>query len=706
MGKECVVMENLKFFVRILPCDDFDWDNIKIEINNKTIYMRCLRDLKLTHPSNVDPYFWCFKTDGIFYNTGQEEIYENVMKGVMKGIYEGVDSVVISHGQTCSGKSFTTCALRSMYEYRGIVPRFIHNLFSDVNSKFQDWKVDISFSYVEFHGNKVTDLLGNSSQPVKMKEVTKVKAKSKDNLLSLLFRGERRRDVERSAWYLGAHRATSVITFHMECLSLLKSCALICRSKVHFVDSAGIETVGKRNLTSFKNAHEQGMANKCKSSLEHLLMEFKGATNSVSDEYKIKRRSCGMLEYLGPSVSPSCILRLIGHIRPTFTDLEVSLSTLKLGYRTKHVQPLIPKYNIVPHYTLLFKKFKEELESKNGTQDFLKKLLCEPSEIECGNVSKERVEHLERLLQAYMDGKVSELSVIGNAEMTLILQILRNLYLKKVETMENLAVKEAVASRKKSNRSTSGSLRGSEQLNTKFDSIRPASLLHKNKRTDSKLKSEQLKEKMVDSTLVAVAEEPSPIRSDDAIQTLNKQEIFTDTLIPSSDNSQLWSDFVIENGITAEHLKNLAEETRKKRLLLEIASAEYSEIRSKLEKLRLQLKLSTMKRRKILANHESRPCEHKKDPNKEDLTVLESESKSSKELLEMKFNDWVDAAKEFMDEKYLFREKFEKYCKYILTYQHPNSERRINERAMKVPPSKEEETAREYFYSLQKRLRK
>ncbi|XP_022207914.2 kinesin-like protein KIF9 isoform X2 [Nilaparvata lugens] len=705
MGKGCVAMENLKFYVRILPCDDFDWDNIKIEDNNKTIYVRCLNDLKIGRPCNVEPFFWCFKTDGVFYNTGQEDIYYSVMEGILKRVYEGIDSVVISHGQTCSGKSFTMCALRSMYEYRGIIPRFIHDLFLDIKSKFQDWKVNVSFSYVEFHGNKVTDLLRNSRNPIKIKEVSKVKAKSEEELLSLLFKGERQRDVEKSAWYIGAHRATTVITFHLECLSLLKSCAVICRSKVHFVDIAGIETVGKRNLTSFKNAHEQGMANKCKSFLEHLLMQFKGATNSVTDEYKIKRRSCGMLEYLGTSVSPACILRLIGHIRPTFPDLEVSLSTLKLCHRTRHSQPLIPKYNIVPHFTLLFKKFKEELESKNGTQDFLKRLLSEPSEMESGNISKERVEQLERLLQSYMDGKVSELSVIGNAEMALILQILRNLYLKKVETLENLAVKEAVASRKKSIRSTTGSMRGSELSTAKFESIKPASLLHKSKRTaGSKLKSEQVKEKMVDSPLVAVAEEPSSARSDDEIKALSKLEVFADILIPSSDSKELWSDFLIENGITAEHLENLARLTREKRLLLEIASAEYSGIRSKLEKLRLHLKLSTMKRRKILINNnEHRPCENEKEPSNQELSELENEAKCSKELLEIKFNDWVDVAKEFMEEKYSFREKFEEYCKYI---QHSNFQRKINGTAVGVPSSKEEETAREYFYSLQKKLRK
>ncbi|XP_075210112.1 kinesin-like protein KIF9 [Lycorma delicatula] len=416
-----------KFFVRLLPTEDVDWENIKIETNKEVIHIRCLQDFCFTNKLSV-PRFWSFKTDGIFYNTDQETVYHVVMDGIIQSVFDGLNIVIMACGQTCSGKSFTLGALRSMYEYRGIIPRFITDIFSEIAMKKKEWKVNVSMSSIEILGNTIYDLMASPDTPCNIKKISVTDVHSEKEALALMFKGEEHRRHAPDAPYLGANITNCIITFHFDCLSLIRSNAVLNRSKVHFVDLAGIETVGKRGATSFKEANVQGIANKAKSNLEQVLHNMTKLDNYHTSSHV--KRLCRLTEYLSAAFTKGSILRFIVHIRPTFDDLEVSHSALKLGLNMKQI-PVASLTHLEPSTELMFRNIKDELNQLKE-QILVEKLLSGSSEVQNCNFSQAQLAHLERLAAAYLQGWSSEVNVLGNNEHVITLKVFKEMFSKAV----------------------------------------------------------------------------------------------------------------------------------------------------------------------------------------------------------------------------------------------------------------------------------
>lgn len=77
---------NAKVFFRIFPTENMKWDQVKISEDKRTIYCRCLQDFGCGYNGRISRY-WPFKTDGVFYNEDQSEIYGTVMADTVQGYY-------------------------------------------------------------------------------------------------------------------------------------------------------------------------------------------------------------------------------------------------------------------------------------------------------------------------------------------------------------------------------------------------------------------------------------------------------------------------------------------------------------------------------------------------------------------------------------------------------------------------------------------
>lgn len=73
---------NAKVFIRVFPSEKINWDLVKIGKDRKSIYCRCLQCYR-KKTENVKNY-WHFRTDGVFYNCSQMEVYTTVTSGVIK----------------------------------------------------------------------------------------------------------------------------------------------------------------------------------------------------------------------------------------------------------------------------------------------------------------------------------------------------------------------------------------------------------------------------------------------------------------------------------------------------------------------------------------------------------------------------------------------------------------------------------------------
>lgn len=74
---------NAKVFVRVFPSEKINWDFVKIGRDKKSIFCRCLYCYNKLKDQGVKNY-WRFRTDGVFYNCSQREIYASVTSGVLE----------------------------------------------------------------------------------------------------------------------------------------------------------------------------------------------------------------------------------------------------------------------------------------------------------------------------------------------------------------------------------------------------------------------------------------------------------------------------------------------------------------------------------------------------------------------------------------------------------------------------------------------
>lgn len=125
-----------KIYFRLLPSEKMIWDYLKILDDHKTIYIRCLQELNKSK-ENVIPTFWTFHSDHVFFNDTQKEIYNNIIPDVLEklvkmtrsqitflffysSVSSGCDAIIMSYGQTGTGKSLTTTGLLNPFEVKKI----------------------------------------------------------------------------------------------------------------------------------------------------------------------------------------------------------------------------------------------------------------------------------------------------------------------------------------------------------------------------------------------------------------------------------------------------------------------------------------------------------------------------------------------------------------------------------------------------------
>ena len=76
-----------------------------------------------------------FKFNGILKEQcGQEEVFDKVGSQAVQNALDGFNSTIFAYGQTGSGKTFTITGGSERYVDRGIIPRAISMLFSEVRS--------------------------------------------------------------------------------------------------------------------------------------------------------------------------------------------------------------------------------------------------------------------------------------------------------------------------------------------------------------------------------------------------------------------------------------------------------------------------------------------------------------------------------------------------------------------------------------------
>lgn len=434
--KENPLETNSKFFIRTFPCVHMDWDCIKIERNKTKIYVRNLQDLEKNKDNpNVRPMFWHFTADYIFQKSSQQQFYDKVMYNIVNHGYLGIDSIILSFGQSYSGKTYTTIGFEQP-QLKGIVPRLIKETL-EKRKQCNPNDVVLFISVVEVRGEVVWDLL---STPVragsKIRQVSRIEMKSEEQSLKVLTKALTQRGEVLHAPYTGANRGALVITCRIYVTNVIDCKPVIVKSKIHCVDLPGVETIGRNVLTSFKDSVSQGEANLYKMFLEQIVLNIK---KSISGELTDYRSQC-LMEYLGKSLSTKSNLRFIGHIRATLEDLPVTISVLRLGAIVRSLKSGIGKPDLKPKPNSKLEELQYKVTSLE-TEVLQRKLIYDEDPIE--NLTQAHLELLRDSIIEYTKGNTTEFHLLSITEAPTAFIIFKDLFLER-EAAQEINEKEAV----------------------------------------------------------------------------------------------------------------------------------------------------------------------------------------------------------------------------------------------------------------------
>ena len=253
-----MVKSAVKVVIRTRPTANFASKNLKIDLEKKTIEAFIPKDDSQGLINNQQEN-WKFKFDEFLHNSSQEEVYDSSGREIIHSVIEGYNGTVMAYGQTGAGKTYTMSGGSQNYKFRGVIPRAISQIFSEIQNK-PELSYIVKVSYSEIYNELIYDLLSNTPPSeqsgnimiqddpkfgIIVKGLTLVLCTSEEDALNQLFEGETNRTIAEHKLNKNSTRSHCVYTLHLECRSRVESSEKVIYSKLNLVDLAGSERTKK-----------------------------------------------------------------------------------------------------------------------------------------------------------------------------------------------------------------------------------------------------------------------------------------------------------------------------------------------------------------------------------------------------------------------------------------------------------------------------
>jgi kinesin family protein 6/9 len=325
-------------------------------------------------------------------------VFDRVAAKPTLGALDGLNGTVFAYGQTGSGKTFTITGGTERYVDRGIVPRAVTKLFSEIARRANDGATyEVTVSYVEVYNDQAYDLLfdganGGSGDdrrgetPNDDADVlnTRVhthpkndsssflpkvalledddgvihargrsahRAGSEEEALNLLFLGDVNRAVAETPMNLQSSRSHCVFTMVVERRE--PGALTVRRGKLNLVDLAGSERVGKSGVEELGALREAKHINLSLHALEKVVVAL-----SDGDPH-VPYRDSVMTMLLKDSLGGNCATAMVATVSPEFEHVFESISTCRFALRIASVRNAL-LVNEETDPKLVIKRLREE----------------------------------------------------------------------------------------------------------------------------------------------------------------------------------------------------------------------------------------------------------------------------------------------------------------------------------------------------------
>lgn len=413
MGKS-----NVKVVVRARPTAVFADQNFAFNEGSESIDMN-VRKSDSGGAVNNQQETWHFKLDKVLRDVSQESVFNYCAMEVIHSAMDGVNGTIMAYGQTGAGKTFTMTGGNTHFIERGIIPRAIHEIYSQVAERPENI-ITIRLSYCEIYNELMFDLLtdrGISEQSgdlaivedakgsIKVRGLIEKVAPTEEEALHIFFEGDTNRAVAEHALNKASTRSHVIFTIHVESRSRVESSEKIIHSKLHLVDLAGSERV-KKSGSEGVTLKEATYINKSLTFLEQFVL----ALGDRHRDHKPYRQS-KLTHLLKDSLGGNCKTVMVANIWPESSHLEETASTLRFATRMMRVTN-DPTVNVHLDDKMLLKKYEREI--KDLKQELaMHDTLAGRSRVQYEDYTPDEQRELEVQVKDYLEGNTPQLEVVS-----------------------------------------------------------------------------------------------------------------------------------------------------------------------------------------------------------------------------------------------------------------------------------------------------
>jgi kinesin family protein 6/9 len=440
-----MVKSAVKVVVRTRPTPNFASRNLKIDIEKRTIEAFIPKDNSQGLINNQQEN-WKFKFDEFLHNSSQEDAYEVCAREIVHSVLEGYNGTIMAYGQTGAGKTYTMSGGSQNYKFRGIIPRSISQIFSEIQSR-PEFSYVVKVSFAEIYNELIYDLLsatppseqlGNiniQDDPkygITVKGLTLVHCESEEEALNQVFEGESTRTVAEHKLNKNSTRSHCIYTMHVECRSRVESSEKVVYSKLNLVDLAGSERTKKTGSEGL-TLTEANFINKSLSYMEQVVIAL-----SEKKREHVPYRQSKLTYYLKDSIGGNSKTLMVANIWPEPEHMEETISTLRFSTRMMRVSNEVV-INIELDPSQLIERYKREI------RDLRQELAMHDTLANRGRIvyepyTPDQQYQIQLIAEKFLDTENDDLEIESLRQAREIFAQVRNIYRK---TMTRLGVDDA-----------------------------------------------------------------------------------------------------------------------------------------------------------------------------------------------------------------------------------------------------------------------
>lgn len=265
----------------------------------------------------------------------QREVFSE-MEGLVTSVLDGYSACIFAYGQTGSGKTFTMEGDVDNELLRGVIPRTLEALCSEMKLR-SSIHYNIHISMIEIYNEKVYDLLGNNLQvdvrlnadgQVILGSAVSEAVDSLEAMQAVLVRGNNARRVAYTA--SNEHSSRSHMLFLLTVEAFNETTSQHSSGRLVLVDLAGSERVAKTESTG-QHLIEGQFINKSLSSLGDVI-------HALNNKHKhIPFRNSTLTFVLQDVLTEGNKVLMITQLSPAACNAQESLQSLEFANRVNKV---------------------------------------------------------------------------------------------------------------------------------------------------------------------------------------------------------------------------------------------------------------------------------------------------------------------------------------------------------------------------------